>query len=636
MQELSKRFLGIIQQKQSDADMARVKEELAYLEDSDLLTDVQHHFATVEASPHRQGDKNPHNFAVLYYLGITSQPHDPNKPFEVPKRRTYGRSGFPDIDMDFDYEKRHLIDEYLIRKYGADKVAHIGTVQQLKTKAAVRRVIKVLDPEKSVVFDSAGKRIHDDRSLNYQLEQKILDPLPALMKRPDGSFVDSVKEAAEEYDLFGRYMKQYPEVYRFARRLEGKISAFASHAAGIVIAPVPLERICPLHVTRGDAEYAGKEKTVATQFTMSEVEELGLIKFDILGLSTKTAISNAHALILERHGVDIDLANLPLDNQATLGLLKSGKTDGCFQLENTGMKQTLQQIGISSFDDLIVAIAMYRPGPKDYIPLYARRKHGQEKVQYPHPLLEQITKRTHGVLVFQEQVMQAFMVLADLTASDGYAFMKGCAKKKQNLIDKYKVPFFRGCQTKNIPQSVIEKIWSDMEKFGGYAFNAAHATSYAYESYKTAYLKAHYPIEFITARLSVEATRRNFDDVAKYEADAKRNFGIRILSPDINRSKLVYRIVGENEILRPLIIKGVGDKAAEDIIHNQPFKGKDLLYAFTRKVGPSVNTRVMESLYDAGLFGNEKTKKKFLSDFDTIKKDLKRNQGRPGGDYPFE
>jgi hypothetical protein len=164
----------------------------------------------------------------------------------------------------------------------------------------------------------------------------------------------------------------------------------------------------------------------------------------------------------------------------------------------------------------------------------------------------------------------------------------------------------------------------------------SHACSYAYESYKTAYLKAHFPIEFITARLSVEATRRNFDDVDKYERDAQQNFGLKILAPELNRSKLSYSITGESEILRPLVIKGVGDKAAEEIIKHQPYKGKDLLFSFARKVGPAVNTKVVEALYDAGLFGKEKTKKQLLRDFETIKKDQKRNRGRPGGDYPFE
>lgn len=235
MEELTKKYWSTIQETHPDADVERVKTELRYIEDSGLLHDVQHHVATIEDAPHRKGDKNVLNSAVLYYLGTTSQPHDPSQPFNVPKRRTYGRAGFPDIDMDFDYEKRHLIDGYLIQKYGEDKVAHIGTVQQLKTKAAVRRVIKVLDPEGAVVFDSQGKRIKDDRSLNFQLEQKILTPLPTLMKRPDGSFVNSVKQAAEEYSEFGRYMKQYPEVYRFARHLEGKISAFGCLAKDTLV-----------------------------------------------------------------------------------------------------------------------------------------------------------------------------------------------------------------------------------------------------------------------------------------------------------------------------------------------------------------------------------------------------------------
>ena len=194
----------------------------------------------------------------------------------------------------------------------------------------------------------------------------------------------------------------------------------------------------------------------------------------------------------------------------------------------------------------------------------------------------------------------------------------------------------RGCQNKGIDQKVIDKIWADLEKFAGYSFNKSHSVSYAYESFKTAYLKAHFPIEFIAARCSVEATRRNFDDVAKYERDAHDNYGLNILHPDLNRSKMAYAIVGKSEIMRPLIIKGVGDKAAEDIIKHQPYKGKDLLFGFARKVGSAVNSKVMEALYDEGLFGKEKTKKQLFRDFETIKKDLKRNRGRPGGDYVYE
>ncbi len=234
MEVLSEKYLSTIRATHPNADIPRVKEELHYLEESSLLKDLQRHVVTVDEDPQRRGDKNEPNSAVLFYLGATSLPHDPSRPIHVPKRRTYGRAGFPDIDMDFDYELRHLIDEYLVKKYGSDKVAKIGTVAQLKTKAAVRRVIKVLDPENSIVFDKAGKRIKDEKS-NFQLEQKVLSTLPGLMKRPDGSFVNSVKAASNEYEMFGRYMKQYPEVCRVARNMEGGISAFGCLAKDTLV-----------------------------------------------------------------------------------------------------------------------------------------------------------------------------------------------------------------------------------------------------------------------------------------------------------------------------------------------------------------------------------------------------------------
>lgn len=628
MSELRDKIRHLIENHHPTADWSRVDAELAFFEENELLAEVLSLYQTIQASPQRTGNENRRNCAVGFYLGLTTKPHDPKLPLDIPKRRTYGRAGFPDVDMDFDYERRHLIDEYLIAKYGAEFVAKIGTKQQLKTKAAVRRVIKVLDPDDNIVFDKTGKKLKDGQSENYQLEQKILSTLPGLMKRPDGTFVNSVKAAAEEYEPFRRYMEQYPEVYRFSRYLEGGISAFGCHAAGMVISPIPLERICPLHSTHDEES---SEKTVATQFTMSDVESLGLIKFDVLGLSTKTAISEATKLIKERYNVIIDLANLPLNDKATLALLRSGKTDGCFQLENPGMKLTLQQIGVDCFDDLVVAVAMYRPGPKDYIPLFAKRKRGQERVVYPHPLLEKITKRTFGIICYQEQLMQAFMTLADLTASDGYAFMKGCAKKKQKEIDKAKKPFFAGASKKGMAQHALEHIWADFEKFGGYAFNKAHAVSYAYESFKTAYLKAHYPAEFFAARLSVENMRRNFDDVQKYEADATANFGMKLLPPDLNRSKMVYTIVGERELLRPITCKGIGDKAAEEIVQNQPYKGKDRLHDFAIKVGSAVNSKVIEAMCDMGLWPGLK-KAQAVRSFELIKKDKQRNRGRPNLD----
>lgn len=574
--------------------------------------------------------ENNLNSMSAYLLGITSK--KPDGDFWLNKRRTYARDGFPDIDMDFDREKRHLIVEYLIEKYGSDCVANIGTVQQLKIKNTVRRVIKVLDPENTLYWDEKGSLIKKEKGEVDELiilQNSVASTLPDLMKRADGSQVKNIEEAYNEYSQFRSYMDSYPEVYRYSKHLENSISAYGVHAAGIVMSPKtdPLHQIAPLHITRG----TGSDKVVATQFPMSHVESLGLIKYDVLGLSTKTAISKACKQVKENHGVDINLSSLPLDDSKTLKLLSSGLTDGCFQLENPGMKETIKMIGIDSFDDLIVAIAMFRPGPKDYIPELSRRKKGTQQVSYPHPIMKSITERTYGIMAYQEQVMQAFMALASLPASDGYTFMKGCAKKQQDKIEKYKVKFLKNAKRNKIDDKVSAKIWSDMEKFGGYAFNQSHACSYAYESWKTAYLKAHYPAEFMAARLSVAAVERDFDNVKKYEDDCKR-MGMKILKPDLNRSKLDYTIVEEKVLLRPLLIKGVGDKAAHDIIDNQPFIGDELIVEFAKKVGSAVNVKVVEALYEAGLFGKKKSKESLLKVFEAIKADRRKMKGRQNKD----
>jgi len=571
--------------------------------------------------------ENKWNSYLAYYLEITCC--KPSQDYHMIKRRTYGRSGFPDIDMDFDYLRRPEIIEYLIEKYGREYVGNIGNVQTLKIKAAVRRAIKVLDPTNSVHFDQDDKVIKNKVNENFALENEILQTLPSLMKRGDGSTVESLDEACEEYPHFNQYMKKYPEVYRIARELEGNIAGFGVHAAGLLLSPIPLANIAPMHVTRKiGADDSGKqEKVIATQFPMADVERMGLIKFDILGLSTKTAINWACKYLKEKD-IDIDWNKIPLDDEETLDLLNSGRTDGCFQLENPGMKECLKMIGIDSFHDLVVAVAMYRPGPKDYIPEFAGRKRKRIAVSYPHELLKNITEGTYGIICYQEQVMQAFMILADLTASDGYLFMKGCAKKKLEIIQGYKGRFFHGADKQNIRGNTIQDIWNDLEKFAGYSFNKSHSVSYAYESYKTAYLKAHHPTEFIAARLSVETRRRNFDDVEKYRKDAEKHFGFKFESADLNKSKLDWSIEDEKVLRMPLLVKGVGIKAAEDIVKHQPYTGKDLLLSFGRKVGKAVNTKVIESMKEAG-FWKGIPKEKLIENFDKIKKDRKRTRGRP-------
>jgi hypothetical protein len=820
------------------------------------------------------------------------------------------------------------------------------------------------------------------------------------------------------------------------------------HPAGIVVSPLPLSQICPLHFTQDIVETLDEdqasEKTIATQYTMSDVESLGLIKFDVLGLSTKTAISWACDTIRDNHGITLDMGRLPLNDKETLDLIRSGKTVGCFQLEGRGMQNAIKTLGVKSFDDLVALIAMYRPGPMDYIPEMGRRKRGQSPITYVHPLMKSITERTFGILVYQEQIMKAFMVLADLTASDGYMFVQGCAKKKQKQLDEALDKFTAKTKSRAIAEDVIKQLVDDMRKFGGYAFNKtlyfsegiatsegeytieelfslknqrelpkvysptgefvdivdvydhgfvpmykvtlsdgsvhrctghhkfastqgtlplyeiierdaqlivnrrvrdaskksvdmsslsgrtaiptkamgsqahmravenpqiealfrtkqrefsevlgknageprcngivqpengacsfvvnngqrkreessffsdvsgkqrssgslsqqscgdrpkniiasrdsirenrqienvaggtsrrvlremhptsdvadgleietrntpqgnpypvrisllssskeykvlyevstppsgfyeprqedhrgvrrptsfsrrlwetskghsrrrfctersndgaglsdhsdvirnmgsaivsiqvcrdgdayfsdsqrkeqaeacvdwenvrivdietigfcqgydlevasndhlyclssgvinsnSHSVSYAYECWKTAYLKAHYPTEFFEARLSVENIRRIFDLVDDYETDAVENFGFKIDPPELNKSKIRYTIVGDRHIRKPLLVKGIGWKAANEIADKQPYRGKDLLFDFAMKVGNAVNSKVMESMWEAGLWGKMK-KTELLRLFDQIKKDKKATRGRPTDD----
>lgn len=471
MEQEAKNILEIIKNKHSSFDESRVLEELTFFEEHELFGSIMDLYN--KAKTGRVGNKNLINSAVLFYLGVTAASFDASSALNIQPRRTYARSGFPDIDMDFDHRKRYLIEDYLRNKYGNDHYAVIGTKQKLKTKAAVRRVIKVLDPENNIVFDSTGKKIKDESDNSFKFEQSVLQNLPELMKRPDGTIVKNLKEATKEYPEFGRYMQMYPEVYENARVLENSLSAFSSHAAGRILSPIPLQEIAPLHYTQDytDSYYRTGEKIASTQFEMNDIESLGLIKFDLLNLDTKAAISITKDLIKERYGTVLDLKNISFEDKATLNLLRTGKTDGVFQLENPGMKQAVSLVSVDCFNDLVAIIALYRPGPKDFIPVYAKRKKKQESFKPLHPILEKILSETYQIIVYQEQLMQAFVELANLPITDGYEFTKGCAKKKEKLIAKFEGKFKKGCLNNNISKELTDKIFEIFKKFGMYAFN---------------------------------------------------------------------------------------------------------------------------------------------------------------------
>jgi len=464
MNALANKIIDIVKQ-HLEYDEKKVYSELEKLCSLNILNDLYSIYQKLKNKEIATGNKNFLNSFVAYLLGITTL--KPTKEFAIEKRKTYGRSGFPDIDMDFDYSRRDEIVQYLRHKYGEDCVGNIGTHQTLKSRNAIRRAIQVLDPDRTITF-VRGKK--SDRSANFHLQNRILETLPIIMKKRNGTMIKNLQEAYEMYEDFRKEMDNYPEVFRVAKAIEGSLSAYSIHPAGVLLSPVPLQNICPLHTTRGVFSDDGNStKALATQFTMNEVEALGLIKFDVLGLSTKAVINLAKKTIKENHNVDVDLTRLPLDDPQTLNLLTTGDTVGCFQAEEIGMQETFKSIGIDSFDDLVIAIAMYRPGPMDYISVLSDYKKHPSKIKYMHPDMKKITEKTYGILVYQESIMRVSMEMAGFTASDGYSFMKGCAKKKG--IEQWEDVFRQGCRSKGISDQVINNIWSDVVRFGSYAFN---------------------------------------------------------------------------------------------------------------------------------------------------------------------
>lgn len=631
--ELGRKIFSAIQSGHTSFDKDRVYLEIQFMEDHGVCGDVVNLYNKAKQSPELIGHDNVINSLVCYLLGITDK--EPGT-FKLVPRRTYGRSGFPDIDLDFNHDRRHEIIEYLINKYGREYVSNIGTVQRLTVKNCLHKTIMVLDPDHSVVFDESGKKTKDDRSENYELRSRIVGRLPNIMKRHDGTLVKSIGEAYKEYSGFRQEISAYPEVYRVSQNMEGGISAYGVHAAGMCLSPIPLRYIAPLHVTAGqiqeDEDSASAEKTMATQYTAGDTESLGLIKFDILGLLAKTVITMTTDLIKERYGKTIPIDSLPINDATTLKLLRTGKTDGIFQLEEHGMQRTILEIRIDSFNDLVAAIAMYRPGPLQFIPEYARRKKDPKSVTYLHPIVEKHTKNTYAIIVYQEQAMQIFVELAGLTSSEGYLFIKGSAKKKPELFQSMKNRFVKGATAKS-SKEIAEEIWRQMEPFQGYSFNLSHAVSYGYESWKCAYLKAHYPLEFMVARLSIAALERKFEkgDVPKLEEDCVKNLGIKLLPPHLNESKTVYTIVDEKTLRRSLVLKHVGNTILEDIVKHQPYKGVDIVESFANKVSQTIGTKVVEVMCDAGLFGNV-SKNKALRTFESIKNDRKKSKGEQKGD----
>ena len=483
-----------------------------------------------------------------------------------------GRISMPDIDIDFCMNGRDDVIKYVSKKYGEQNVCQIITFGSMKARAVIRDVGRALDiPLKEV--DRIAKLIPN--SLHITLDEAI--------------------KSEPELQRLEKEDEQIAKLLKISKQLEGLTRHVSTHASGVVIADRPLVEYLPL--------YKGAKNEIMTQFSMDRIEQLGLIKFDFLGLKTLTVIKKALDLIKEKRGVEIDIDQIPLDDPAVYQLCCDGKTTGVFQLESSGMKELMKRLQPREFKDLIALIALYRPGPlgSNMVDDFIKRKHGQVKIDYFHPALEPILKETYGIILYQEQVMQIARVLAGYSMAEADELRKAIAKKKKEIMDQHRERFIKGALKNGVKKELAEHLFDLIEKFGGYGFNKSHSTAYAMVAYQTAYLKAHYPLEFMTALLTQDMG--NQDKTIKNLAEC-REMGIEILPPDINESQADFTIVGEKIRFGLAAVKNVGLKAVRSIIKEREKNGhfKDI-WDFCKRIDNSkVNKKVIEGLIQCGAF----------------------------------
>jgi len=507
---------------------------------------------------------------VAYAIGITDiDPLRFNLLFERflnPERVT-----MPDIDVDICKEGRDRVIGYVRNKYGEDKVCQIITFGTLQTKMVVRDVGRVLGiPPRDV--DKLAKLIPSDA-------KSVED---AIERAPE------IKELAEKDPTISRLIK-------IAKRLQGLTRQTGVHAAGVVIAPETLTNYIPLAKS--------KDGDITTQYDMGQVEELGLLKMDFLGLKTLTIIDRTIKLIKERHGVEIVPTQLPLDDEKTFKLLQEGNTIGVFQLESRGMRNLMRRLKPTVFEDIIALVALYRPGPLNsgMAESYIKRKHGQEKVDYIFPELEPVLKETYGLFIYQEQIMQIANILAGYSLGEADLLRRAMGKKKKEIMEEQRSIFVSRAVERGYPRDKIEKLFDDIAKFAEYGFNKSHSAAYGFLAYVTAYLKAHYPKELFATMLSIDYDKP--DEIVKFIKDCKEN-GIEVLPPDVNRSGALFNIEGDSIRFGLAGIKGVGEKAAQHIeeVRKEGGEFKDI-YDFCQRVDlKTVNRKVIEALIKAGAF----------------------------------
>ena len=501
------------------------------------------------------------------------------------------RVNMPDFDVDFCQENRYKTIEYVQQKYGKDKVAQIITYGKLQSKAVIRDVARVLQMPYSQA-DRISKMIPPGVQGKNPTLQEALDQVPEL-------------EEMRQTD------PQVNKLFDIAMKLEGLYRNSGMHAAGVVIGDRPLEKLVPLYKDpRADMP--------VTQYDMKFVEETGLIKFDFLGLKTLTVIKKAVDWIKQSKGIDLIPDEIPLDDKATYEMLQRGDTSAVFQFESAGMRDVHKQIKPDRFEDLIAIVSLYRPGPMDNIPTYIKRKHGEEEITYLHPDLAPILDETYGIMVYQEQVMKIAQVLGGYTLGGADKLRKVMGKKMRDEIPKQRAMFTEGAIKNGISEEIAGKIFDQMEKFASYGFNKSHAAAYSLISYQTAYLKAHYPVEFMCAVMSLDMT--NVDKLLFYKEECKK-MGFSVLPPDINKSLAEFAVEGNNIRYALAAIKSVGAANMEAIVKEREANGnfKDISDFIHRIDAKQINRRQLEQLIKAGAFDClDKNRGRLFANIDTI------------------
>jgi DNA polymerase-3 subunit alpha len=480
------------------------------------------------------------------------------------------RISMPDMDIDFCYERRDEVIEYVTRKYGKDNVSQIITFGTLGAKAVIRDVGRAMGMTYAEV-DKIAKMVPN--TLNITLDEAVQDSAP-------------LRQAVERQPQIGELMET-------AKVLEGLTRHASTHAAGVVISDEPLIEHVPL--------YKGAKGEITTQYAMTAIEKIGLLKMDFLGLRTLTVIANTLKLIQQSQGIRLEAEAIPLDDPVTYQLLGEAKTFGVFQLESSGMRDLLRQLRPTRIEDIIALVALYRPGPMQLIPDFIERKHGRTKVAYDHPLMEAILKETYGIMVYQEQVMRIASDLAGFSMGEADLLRRAMGKKDPELMAEQRKQFTEGATARGVPKRAAERIFGFMEQFAGYGFNKSHSAAYAFVAYETAYLKANYPVEFMAALLTSEMA--DTDKIVKYIEEC-RAMGIEVLPPDVNESSNDFAVVGDKIRFGLVAVKNVGESAIQSILAARREQGRfPDLYDFCERVDLRlVNKRVVESLIKCGAF----------------------------------